>query len=67
MELINQANGTIDPDKRAALWQTALKRIADEAYWVPMFTYAKYYAYSKALDFKATSDEIPQFYKAKWK
>ena len=67
MAAINLANGTIDPVKRAAIWETALKRIADEAYWVPMFTYAKYYAYSKTLDFKATSDEIPQFYKAKWK
>jgi peptide/nickel transport system substrate-binding protein len=67
IETIKQANSTIDPDKRAALWEKALKRIADEAYWVPMFTYAKYYAYSKDLDFKATSDEIPQFYGAKWK
>ena len=64
---IQAANGTIDPDKRADLWHKALKRISDEAYWVPMFTYAKFYAYSKNLDFKATSDEIPQFYKAKWK
>ena len=44
-----------------------LKKIADEAYWVPLFTYAKYYAYSKDLDFKASSDEIPKFYRSKWK
>jgi peptide/nickel transport system substrate-binding protein len=67
IETIKQANSTIDPQKRAELWEKALKRIADEAYWVPLFTYAKYYAYSKDLDFKATSDEIPQFYAAKWK
>ena len=67
IDLINQANGTIDPDKRKATLHKALQKIADEAYWVPMFSYAKFYAYSKALDFKATSDEIPQFYKAKWK
>jgi succinyl-CoA synthetase beta subunit len=66
-DLINQANGTIDPDKRKATLHKALQKIAAEAYWVPMFSYAKFYAYSKALDFKATSDEIPQFYKAKWK
>jgi hypothetical protein len=34
---------------------------------VPLFTYAKYYAFSKDLDFKPTSDEIPQFFAAKWK
>jgi hypothetical protein len=34
---------------------------------VPLFTYAKYYAFSKDLDFDPTSDEIPQFYAARWK
>jgi hypothetical protein len=34
---------------------------------VPLFTYAKYYAFSRDLDFVPTSDEIPQFYAAKWK
>ena len=43
------------------------KRIAAKSYWVPMFTYAKYYAYSKDLDFTPTSDEIPPFFAAKWK
>ena len=65
--LIKEANGIIDPEKRKAVWQTVLKKIADEAYWVPLFTYAKYYAYSKDLDFKASSDEIPKFYRTKWK
>ena len=53
------------PDKRKAAWQKVLSRIAEEAYWVPLFTYAKYYAYSKDLDFTPTSDEIPQFFAAK--
>jgi peptide/nickel transport system substrate-binding protein len=44
-----------------------LERIADECFWVPLFTYAKYYAFSKDLAFVPTSDEIPQFYAAKWK
>ena len=67
MKLIAEADGTIDPDRRKAIWKQALERIAEEAYWVPLFTYAKFYVYSKDLDFKATSDEIPQFFKAKWK
>jgi peptide/nickel transport system substrate-binding protein len=32
-----------------------------------MFTYAKYYAFNKDLDFTPTPDEIPQFYAARWK
>jgi peptide/nickel transport system substrate-binding protein len=67
MRLIKEADGTVDPAKRQLLWKQALSRIAEEAYWVPLFTYAKYYVFSKDLDFKATSDEIPQFYRAKWK
>jgi len=65
--LIDEADSITDPDKRKAAWHKALARIASEAYWVPLFTYAKYYAYSKDLDFTPTSDEIPQFFAAKWK
>jgi peptide/nickel transport system substrate-binding protein len=64
---IAEADSITDPDKRKAAWQKVLARIAGEAYWVPLFTYAKYYAFSKDLDFKPTSDEIPQFFAAKWK
>jgi peptide/nickel transport system substrate-binding protein len=66
-KLIEEADAILDPEKRKAAWQKALARIASEAYWVPLFTYAKYYAFSKDLDFKPTSDEIPQFFAAKWK
>jgi peptide/nickel transport system substrate-binding protein len=65
--LIEEADALTDPQKRKAVWHKALARIAAEAYWVPLFTYAKYYAFSKDLDFKPTSDEIPQFFAAKWK
>jgi len=61
------ADNSLDPEKRQIFYQKAFARIAGEAYWLPMFTYAKYYAYSKDLDFKATPDEIPRFYTAKWK
>ena len=65
--LIGEADSLTDPDKRKAAWHNVLSRIAAEAYWVPLFTYAKYYAYSKDLDFTPTADEIPQFFAAKWK
>ena len=66
-KLIDEADSLTDPAQRKAVWQKALNRIAAEAFWVPLFTYAKYYAFSKDLDFKPTSDEIPQFFAAKWK
>ncbi|MCB1511755.1 MAG: ABC transporter substrate-binding protein [Hyphomicrobiaceae bacterium] len=66
-KLIAEADGLVDPVKRAAVWKQALQRIAAEAYWVPMFTYIKYFGYSKGLDFTVPNDEIPRFYKSKWK
>ena len=64
---IKEANGTIEPEKRAEVWRKALARIQEEAYWVPLFTYAKYYAYSKDLNFTPSSDELPRFFETTWK
>jgi peptide/nickel transport system substrate-binding protein len=64
---IEAADAQTDPAKRKALWHKVLERIAAEAYWVPLYTYSKYYAFSKDLDFKPTADEIPQFFAAKWR
>lgn len=66
-EMLDVADNSIDENVRKENYKKAFSRIADEVYWLPMFTYAKYYAYSKDLDFKATPDEIPRFYTAKWK
>ncbi len=66
-EAIREAGTTTDPKKRMALYKKAMTKIVGELYWLPMFTYAKYYVFSKDLDFKTTPDEIPRFYSAKWK
>jgi peptide/nickel transport system substrate-binding protein len=67
IKMIAEADSQTDPARRKASWHKVLARIAAEAYWVPLFTYAKYYAFSKDLDFRPTSDELPQFYAAKWR
>ena len=64
---LDVADTSTDPAVRKEHYQKALARISGELYWLPMFTYAKYYAFNKDLDFKPTPDEIPQFYRAKWK
>jgi len=66
-KLLDIADNSIDVNVRKDNYKKAFTRIAGEAYWLPMFTYAKYYAYSKELGFKATPDEIPRFYTATWK
>ncbi len=67
IELINKADGIVDVEKREKVWKQALDKIAAEAYWVPLFTYIKYFGFSDTLDFKVPNDEIPRFYKSKWK
>jgi peptide/nickel transport system substrate-binding protein len=64
---LEKGDTTVDPAVRKENYKNALSRIAEEVYWLPMFSYAKYYAFSKDLDFKPTPDEIPQFYSASWK
>ncbi len=64
---LEKGDTTVDPAVRKKYYKMALQRIAERLYWLPMFTYAKYYAFSSDLDFTPTPDEIPQFYRAKWK
>lgn len=66
-ELINKAGNVTDPAERKKLYQSAFQMISEKLYWLPMFTYAKYYVYNKDLEIQTTSDEIPRFYTAKWK
>ncbi|MEM1048071.1 MAG: ABC transporter substrate-binding protein [Pseudomonadota bacterium] len=64
--LLEVADNSLEAEKRQEYYQKAFERIASEAYWLPMFTYAKYYAFSKDLNFTPTPDEIPRFYTATW-
>lgn len=63
---LERGDTSVDPEVRAEAYAEALGIISEELYWLPMFTYSKYYAFSKDLDFTPTSDEIPRFYEAKW-
>ncbi len=56
-----------DSTARKAAYKNALTRIQEKLCWLPMFTYAKNYAYVKELNFTPTPDEIPRFFTASWK
>jgi peptide/nickel transport system substrate-binding protein len=62
-----EGDTTVDSAAREVAYKKALAKISGEVYWLPMFTYAKYYVFANDLDFQTTSDEIPRFYAAKWK
>ncbi|MGD9827574.1 MAG: ABC transporter substrate-binding protein [Hyphomicrobiaceae bacterium] len=64
---IQIGNTSVDPEVRKAAYRKALVRIAEEALWAPMFTYAKFYAFTKDLDFQAQTDDMSRFWLAKWK
>ena len=66
-ELLDEAAFTMDEEVRLANYTEALGRISDQAYTVPLFTYALTYAYIDALDFTPSPDETPRFYNARWR
>ena len=64
---LERGDSSVDRMDRKDAYSRALKTIAANAYWVPLFTYNVNYAFSDKLDFRPTTDEIPRFYTAKWK
>ena len=55
------ADTSVNPATREENYKMALERLQTELCWLPMFTYAKYYAFSNDVDFNPTDDEIPRF------
>lgn len=64
---IETGDTSVDPEIRKANYQKALQRIAEEVYWVPMFSYVANYAFTADLEFTPDADEVPRFYSARWK
>ena len=64
---LETGDSNVDPAVRKAAYSKALKRIADQAYWVPLFTYNVNYAFHERLNFTPNPDEVPRFYSASWK
>ena len=66
-KLVEQGGDTVNPDERRAAYSAAIKRITEQAYFMPMFTFVVPYAMTKQLNFKAQPDELPRFYLSSWK
>lgn len=58
---------SIDPGVRKEAYKKALRRISEQAYALPMFTWVSNTAYSKDLEYKAYPDEVPRYFLTKWK
>jgi peptide/nickel transport system substrate-binding protein len=64
---IEKAGSTTDRAVREAAYTEALKRIAEQAYWVPLFTMPVNYVFNAELDLPVPGDEIPEFWRGRWK
>jgi len=66
-EWLDKADSSIDPKVRDEFYRKALLKIADQAYWAPLFSHVRYYAYNSELDFTPTADEVAPFYSSSWR
>lgn len=67
IEPLQQADTSMDRTLRAAKYAEALQRVADQAYWIPLWTYSVNTASNVDLDFTLDHDEYARFFNAKWK
>lgn len=66
MALVAEANATVDEEQRRQNYAEAIRRITEQAYWVPMHTITMGYAYDERLNFTPHVDEIPRFFMSSW-
>jgi len=65
--LIEEGGATTNPDLRRAAYRAAIKRISEQADFMPLFTEVTTYAMVKDLNFKPFPDELPRFFLASWR
>jgi peptide/nickel transport system substrate-binding protein len=61
------AEQTNDQAVRKAIYAKVLNRIADQAYWAPLFTYSANYLVSPDLVFPLDPDGLPRLQNSSWK
>ena len=67
MRLVAEGSATTELDKRRGAYAGALRRITEQADFMPLFTFVTTYAISRQLNFTTFRDELPRFYLASWK
>ena len=65
-KLIADAGRTNDEAKRKEFYSAAIKKITENAYWMPLHTYVSTYAMSKQLKMNTYPDEMHRYYEATW-
>ncbi len=65
--LFKSALETTDPEARTKMYDRALKKIAAQAYWLPLYKYTQNYVVSKDVKFSAPKDGLPRLNRIAWK
>ena len=60
------ADSSTDPEVRKENYAKALAKIADQAYWVPMFSYNTNYVFTDEVSYTPTPDEVLRFHTMSW-
>lgn len=63
---LDVADSSTNPDTRKEFYSKALNKIADNAYWVPMFSYNTNYVYGNDISYTPTPDEVLRFTTMTW-
>jgi peptide/nickel transport system substrate-binding protein len=66
-KLVAEGGATIDPDERRRFYGLAIRRITENADFLPMYTGVVTYGISRQLNFKPYPDELPRFFLSSWK
>ena len=66
-DAVIDAEQTMNDAKRMADYTKAFKRIAEMAYWVPLYTTSANYLVARDLSFAPPKDGLPRLYLLKWK
>ena len=66
-EWLNVADTASDRDVRAENYSMAVKKIADEAYWMPMYNFNVNYGLAEDLNFTPHPDEFARWWISSWK
>jgi len=64
---LEAADSSTDVQVREENYATALKIIAEQAYWAPLFSYNTNYVMTDDVSYTPTTDEVLRFNEASWK
>lgn len=65
--LVEEGGATTRVDQRRRAYSRAIRIISEQALWLPLHTYVATYGFSRMLNFKPTTDELPRFYLSSWR